>query len=525
MINAIKILPTIADLKKFTGDYPVVMVVKDGLFKRYTGTEAADGGIIISDAALPPKRWKRDFESTYIRPEWYGADPVTGKWDYAVTACINYINNHPETKEIKFYAKQYFFESSIVITKPIRLTGESLISEASTVFRFPENVQCIRFTEDDSLDYNVEMSNISFQQNIPAIRNPDAHAIVLRCKAKFDNVSVFYASGNGLDIQTDDDAHVTTNPGSTAGSIFTGCRFTDCLNGVFITGREASTMLFTKLFVVNPQRWGVFDNGFLGNNYVSPQIDFTGGTNSGGRTVVSYAGKYYGAINSPWIPNINHQPDISPAYWQVVEQMGSTVWNTTIEYFGGGVLVVANANAWTTITAPYMEAYQPGIRLNSRSICIGGTRGTNVYAGADIRVLFGTQYNSANQVAPNLLVGRNTGTLESAQAPLHAVHDITQGDSNAAIFEGLNDAMWLNLRNKISQDGFINYSRDMLRFFSGGKSMLELTPGGTVSLFTVLDREPNQNDLRTGYSGVFKINDKTFLCANVGGTILKTQLQ
>lgn len=178
----------------------------------------------------------------------------------------------------------------------------------------------------------------------PYLRDSTKNVITIRCKMYMDNVNIDAGSGNGLDIRCSYSNIAGTYPtyygspdrfGQCNGSVFTNIRINSCYNGVYVQGTEANAIVFSKLFSVGNRRWGVFDDNFLGNTYIAPQIDFNGSASvAGTSTVVTYAGKWWAAYNIDTIVNINKQPDINPTFWKEVDAMSAVgAWSSTREYF------------------------------------------------------------------------------------------------------------------------------------------------------------------------------------------------
>ncbi len=352
--------------------------LRGGDFYLYTGLEIADGGIIFNDGM--GRKFRRKSDMDYVRPEWFYTG---GFWDDAMNKARLYCNSHPSTKKIKLSSRNYEFLNTIIFYESITIEGESSLNGEETLLTFQRGSVGLQFIE-TKYDYNITLRNFALYQKYSAgdKRDSSKHAIVLRCKALMENINVLRFDGDGLNIETDDDEHVFKNFGSTAGSVFNSFKATNTYNGVFITGREASTMMFNKLFTANSARYGVYDYGRLGNMYNTPQCDVAGVTDF--KTIVKYNGKFYTALNNKWIINKNKRPDLFPTFWYDMGEalMPANPWSPSIEYFGGGPIKIENPNAWSTIIQGYFEGFQPPVQLNTRSISYGGTLGSSVIGGS-----------------------------------------------------------------------------------------------------------------------------------------------
>jgi hypothetical protein len=258
------------------------------------------------------------------------------------------------------------------------------------------------------------------------------------------NINIIYGEGSGIYINAC--ANPTTGDNNNYGdadlSSLDAVTASGCTNGLFIAGCDANVINITNCNFSTNRRWGVFDNGFLGNSYVSPHAAFNGVTAvRGGNSVVTYGGNYYAALyghdgymGDAFDSNYNKQPDISPAYWYKVTSMTANAWSATTRYYSGGAICIRNVNAWSTISAPYTEGFQPPINLNLRSWSNGGDNGALVRGGAWYNMFQGEQHivNADMVIEPDAdaLVGRHLmlGTVSvdhAAVLSLKQLHSVT----------------------------------------------------------------------------------------------------
>lgn len=492
-------LNTIPDIATFNGSTTKIDVkdtIRGGTFHLYTGAEVADGGVIITDAL--GRKWKRDNVTDYVRPDWWGYSAAGNNFSF-VRSAIDYTISHNETKTVKFGNKTYIIDSTIKIYLPIKLRGEGIFNSSigGTKLQFPTNVEGIKFLElvpPAGYDYTAEMSDMTVNQvhqPNPYLRDSTKNVITIRCKMYMDNVNIDAGSGNGLDIRCSYSNIAGTYPtyygspdrfGQCNGSVFTNIRINSCYNGVYVQGTEANAIVFSKLFSVGNRRWGVFDDNFLGNTYIAPQIDFNGSASvAGTSTVVTYAGKWWAAYNIDTIVNINKQPDINPTFWKEVDAMSAVgAWSSTREYFGGGAMSLLNPNAWNMVLNGYVEGYQPPIYLNNRSQVLNGDIGSGVRGGSYLHTIFGQLWlNEGSMILPTvgqtLAVGGQpvspaTGYFKKSTAQVNALQiDAGVGSTPSILFTS--DESFLGKKGQIR----FNNSHYMA-FNSGDVDILTLQP-------------------------------------------------
>ena len=161
----------------------------------------------------------------------------------------------------------------------------------------------------------------------------------------------------------------------------------------------------------NNRRWGVYDDGFLGNTYINNQFTANGVQNQYSVTV-TYKGKTYAAINPDSMINKNKRPDISTAYWYDVGAMQTRgAWDSTISYKSGGSLFVVSVSARTVLLGTYCEDYQPVMQLGVGTLNLGGIGavgyGTNILSNYTGLVLKGgAPGRDVNVVKSNLNINK-----------------------------------------------------------------------------------------------------------------------
>ncbi len=315
-------------------------------------------------------------------------------------------------------------------------------------------------------------------------RDITKHGIVIKVIVKLDNVLIDQMEGNGIHIS----ACVykpkgnNNNYGNADGSYLENVTVTFCLNGIFIEGCDANTIQIINSSTNENLRWGIFDNGFLGNSYIKPHAAFNGVVPLGtAKSVVSFAGKFYvakpgfdGYFEDAPDSNFNKQPDINPAYWLEVTSINSTKWNNTTRYYSGGPICIRNQNAYTNIFNAYTEGFQPPIYLNTRSKVDGGHNAAGVYEGTYHEFYQNIEFiRNAGVVLPNskkfqhhLSIGDETLDYSAALTVFNNA-DLPAGSMVAAMFKNNKESNFIGIKNAIST-GYIGYNFDDFNFYTNG---------------------------------------------------------
>lgn len=336
----------------------------------------------------------------------FGASPSNPDNRAAIIAARDFIYSNPTGTLIMFIPKgAYQVSDSIHFSKHIVIEGEGVIGYPATQLTFPENKNGLVFSYTVAQGgFGAEVSNISITGQYATPANTSVHAITIRTRVNFTNVIINQFDGNGFHVSACGYQPLgdNNNYGNASTSVLTNVSAHYCTNGIFIEGCDASTILFNNIDCSQNRRWGVFDNGFLGNTYTKPHFAFNGAAITGATTVVKYNNVYYAALynhdgyfGDATDSNYNKRPDTTiGTYWQVVGTMvESGEWQPNKRYYSGGAIGIKNVNARTEIYSPYTEEFQPPIYLNYRSIVYNGNNGAgvkglgawrNMYAGMDM---------------------------------------------------------------------------------------------------------------------------------------------
>lgn len=371
--------------------------IRGGRFIKYTGSDAADNGMVFSDAS--GNKWKRATDGYAVNMVWYGTNRS------AFTAARDYIYTHSTYKKLYIPAGNYSISDSIHFSKGIIIEGEGVVGYPATQLVFPINKSGLVFSYTVAQGgFGAEVSNISITGQFATPTNTAVHAITVRTRVNFTNIIINQFDGDGFHISAcaAQPSGDNNNYGNASTSVLTNISAHYCTNGIFVEGCDASTILFNNIDCSQNRRWGVFDNGFLGNTYIKPHFAFNGAAIAGATTVVKYNNVYYAALynhdgyfGDATDSNYNKRPDTTiGTYWQVVGTMvESGAWQPNTRYYSGGAMSVKNVNARTEIYSPYTEEFQPPIYLNYRSIVYNGNNGAgvkglgawrNMYSGMDM---------------------------------------------------------------------------------------------------------------------------------------------
>lgn len=486
------VLNTVADFAAFnTADIESVFVkdiTRGGWFDLYAGADAVDNGMIFGDASA--RKWLRHTSGKVINAKWYGMRGITALDPYDSLAATNtalaYINSHADIFNELFFPPDnppyfvglptvfgYYFTGTININKSIIISGQSTQKRPRTKFTFVNNISGIsaKFLLGEDLIYP-QIKGIEMIQDNTGGWHDTYHAIVTNAQLYMEDVSVTQWGANGLHIS----ACATTpngnnnNYGNSNFSHIKNCTFSNCTNGIFIEGCDANVIKIETIDVTGNRRWGVFDNGFLGNLYIQPH---SGGNGAG--QCVTYGGLCYspipdhdGYFQDTGAANINKRPDLNVGtYWQEIPNNGAPAWNAATQYYSGGAFCIKGANAWSNFVAPYTEIGQAPIYLNARSKVDGGDNGAGVVNGIFNNVVQGYDYHVGTLV---VLKGRISTNLDPD--PSTAVHfKNSAGVPLSGLFESDQNYVSVKYKNTAQEGQFYLQSNVFWTYLSGANAV------------------------------------------------------
>jgi len=395
LVNA-QLLNTVEQIGTYNNPYSQLVFVKDsirgGQFIPYAGTDAQDNGMVFQDALN--RKWRRSVnEGERINLAWYGLSSsasIASATNYnAFMAAYNYAANHSWDGGLFIPEGTYRFNQTITIDTSIDIKGIGNFYDWKTILIFPENTKAFRMlTVEGSLANTVvDMSDIEVRGNAEYI-NPGSltldstkHAFDISCIVHFFEVNVNGYAGDGFHINACA-VPAVSNFGNSDNSYFIYCGASLTNNGIYFNGCDANIVtVHNSNFTLN-RRYGIRDNGFLGNNYQKNHTAYNGVYKT--FCTVLYNGVYYAAINADTLLNVNKQPDINPTYWQVIDFIPYTVntWNNSTRYWQGGSTLIENPNNYSLVLGDYTEGSQPPIRNRGRALTIGGDNGSGQAEGA-----------------------------------------------------------------------------------------------------------------------------------------------
>lgn len=372
--------------------------------------------------------------------------------------------------------------TTIVFKSSINLLGTGTSQQPATRIGFPANVKCVFIPyrgENGYIMYS-GISNMEFYQDAASTYfDTTAHGVHTRSHVRLDNVLISQASGNGFQIEgCQMKGHILE--GQTDFSELINCHARYVNTGLFIQGCDANKINVYKFNATACRRWGVYDNGFLGNFYTSPHFAFCGsGTFSD--VVCTYNGQHYSAISPDEIINRGFRPDLFPQYWRPCEPMGQgPAWDSTKKYYSGGAYNIVNLNARTTIIDPYMESYQPDAMQAQWTMSINGTRGVSVHGGVDLRSVQGVFASNAPIDITGLNNGLNINSPTLGYIPGIGIKAL-YGNNPTIMHESGEKARYVFqlYKNSHNDKGTFHYSEDRFQFYPNGVLSFETTPTAT----------------------------------------------
>ena len=379
-------LTSVTDIANYNNATTTTLFIKDsirgGTFFLYIGSDAADNGMIFTDANN--NKWKRQTTGDYITPTWYGAHQTSTASvnSEAVTAASNYIFSHwgkYTTLYIPGGTGNYNMATTMFYTRPLAIRGDGYFDEPTTRLVFPYNTSGIVFHE-YNYDYQCEIKDISLQ-NSYSVAAIDSSKPMIKSRAKIyiDNVHIPFASGIGILLEACAGGDSTSNPifGNVDFSKVTNNKINFALIGLRLTGCDANYVKVYDNDFMQCKRWGVDDNGFLGNVFFSNS--FAANSNAsiaGTATTVIYGGLYYSATAAHDDGSgIGKRPDQHISYWRLTTGQAATVWDTTKHYWSGGSRTSRHPSGTSQWYNNYEEGDQASPVQNSRSTSLFGVRG------------------------------------------------------------------------------------------------------------------------------------------------------
>ena len=509
------VLDEVTDFSTFAS-YANSVIVKDttrgGSFQVYEGADAVDNGMIFDDAL--GRKWLRQTSTPVINARWYNMRAATVGDNHDNTPEFDlayaYATSHSQFNEIHFPVDNtlfgvgdlrvgYRFNSTINITKPIRITGDG-------TYKFPKTQLWFDACTGFKINYTslVDAFGANLENLVVTLGNPNAinehvdsvHGIIASSFVHIKNILVSgYIHGAGLMINAcaAEPSGDNNNLGNADESIVEMSEFAANLIGMRTEGCDANDIDISNCNFNRNLRWGLYINGTLGNSIYKPHLAFNGAGAGDYKTVVTYGGLYYRALpgydgynEDAADSNYNKRPDLNlGTYWALTETMAATAWNDSTRYFSGGTIYVKNPNAWCSVFQPYTEGFQPGAILRNRTVWNNGTNGAAVSGGAYINMtgiytIANTSVNIANSLGVN-----NDNPL----APIDINVDPAAAAGLAMDIRNAGATTFCNIRNSIDRfyygityDDFFAGDATNGVFYYWNKNRLRPNTNNTMSL-------------------------------------------
>lgn len=359
-----------------------------------TETDTDDNGMVIKPTSnVGNGRWKGIIEDGILNGLKYGMQGQGYAFNNypAITAALEFIYTRLDITTLYIppsgITNFYYINDTLVVRNKVKIVGGGTINDTLTRLQGIQNKIVVDYPafQDNNQANFAYMKDMEITQSFDVTENTNNHGIRVRCPFYFENVSITEADGNGFDLFGE-----APSEGNLNLSMMVNCRASFCKNGLHVEGFDANQIRFFSCDFSQNRRWGVYDNGFLGNNYYDPHFATNGTGIAGVNTVVTYGGKYWAASNPEGTPNVNHQPDISPTFWREVGAMSATgAWNSGTDYVSGGTIFIANSNAFGRVEHIYSEGFQPGALYNARTYITKGDDEAGSYGGAWQRTING----------------------------------------------------------------------------------------------------------------------------------------
>ncbi len=458
-----------------------------------TSKIADDGGAIIRPDGISkdkPGRYIYDVKDGVVNLKWWGirsgddiTDEIAAAEAFMKHSKIGVLYIPSDTTLPRYYN----YTGTWIVDNSMTIRGDAVLGKWHTRIQWPTNTKCIFIPYKNSLGgiNSTRISDIEIFQAFNTVYDSSAHGIHTRSVVSLNNVFVSFAGGDGFRIEG---CQIVGNQyeGQTGFSELNNCAANFTNNGLFIIGCDANEINIYKFNASAIRRWGSYDDGFLGNTYISPHFAFCGsGMNQ--PVVIRYPadGQYYAAISPEDVINKGFRPDLYPQYWEPVGDMGSGyAWNETTRYWSGGPYNTVNTNAKTLMIDPYFEGYQPNARNSQGTMSLNGTRGAGIKGGIDLSagnagLTINTTVNLTSTEG-GLVINSPSATFQSALA-LKSLYGYTP----TVFHESTGHTVSQRFKNSNNNAGYFEYSHTDFKFYANDVNSATIKPNGlsTIKLF------------------------------------------
>lgn len=413
----------------------VTDTIRGGIFVLYTGADTADNGTIFKDAIN--RKWIRQYNQSTINAAWYGmiADDVTDQLPLfkrilsimnakalQTTGGYNYYRDS-RTLFVPGSSSYYYFSDSILLPNTITLVGEGAYQNISTKFLFPAHKTGIATQPIDTSYYTntvgTVIKNITVHQYVTAPYDTTKHGFNITSKVHLINCFADGWEGDGFHVV----APYNNNHGNADLTIIENCGAYNCFNGLYLQGADANLVNVTNFNSIGNVRWGVWDKGFLGNNYINchtasncinPRQKSIAKRNN-----LEYYARHDGYLKDPGV-TVGWESD-----WVLIGDStkfiygNSPAYNAGTYYLVGGayaidlqdpVAMAGGENAYATLVGCYSEGDQPGSYFGQRVVVLNGDMAATAYKShANLMA-------SANQLVSNSPISSGETNLTYASS-------------------------------------------------------------------------------------------------------------
>jgi len=497
--DSISVLSTVTQISSLSraniNQLVVIDTIRGGTFDPYTGTGAADDGLIFSDALA--RKWIRTGVDA-VNIDWFGAVKNGADTRQIILDAIASAKLH--LPKIKIYVPgsatndYYNVSDSIVIDDLVEIYGDGYISKLKfaphkkgLIFTYP-------FTSYTRLhDIAILGEAATGINGDSSLWNDNAHGIDVKTPVEFNNVWVRYFDGNGINLEND---LTVPSPGNSSTSSFINCHiYNNLMHGIFAKGGDANAANIQRCDIVSNGGVAIYDSSFFGNQTLgnhaasngSPELRYQ-------RGLVSYGGTVYASIVDS---NINHTPP-NTAYWQDV----GTYWlpftyvrpyDAARYYHTVGSYIFDGLNQYSVAVGNYAEEDQaPGyvaqgvLNLGGGGFKSRGVYPTTLFAQAG-KIVSKAFLKGEHGIGSKWLYGGDMGDIIDNYTAIPTYSGFIVGSSDKHglldfwdnyinIGQYYTDANNLNLYTFASK-GFRVYTNN-----SGTTSRLSVTPSGSIGI-------------------------------------------
>ncbi len=365
-----EILQTVSEISTFNKPTVNLLVIKDartgGVFEIYTGSYAADNGMVFTDAAA--NKWKRKNDNNYINIDWYGCVQVNNQSNDIYTKFMGAVSASLSTEFLRSPAVfipecptgyWYYCTQKIEIDNRITIFGNGFGSH----IRFFQNTGGFLF--------KYVTSRFSIIKDFKITQYGSTGTTTIGSNFGIECKDIIYATnitinafGDGIYAWNDSAADPTgSDYGNTNNMRWYNCDFSsNWRHGVYLRGADSNNSIFHDCNYVSNGGCGHFDKSFLGNSVSFPHFASNGSPElSYQKGLVTYSGSTYVSTKDD---NLNNLPTDTNYWYSLGTQWVSGYpyilpWTGSTTYYAATSINCDGANQYGTVLQIYHEADQP----------------------------------------------------------------------------------------------------------------------------------------------------------------------